>query len=163
MPSRPRASMASITSMAGRAGLAACDPTGCFCQSCRALSSKGQFRGQSRSVTLGAAANSGMGFTGDGVWRDQWYDTSSSGGRLHRSTAQVPPHWITRMAGPRPHCEGGFPSRTGRYTSYISHALPLGPSHGDLPQPPKGLAPSSRPDGALAMADPGLTFAAGDG
>jgi putative glutathione S-transferase len=56
-----------------------------------------------------------MGLLVDGVWRDQWYDTKTSGGRFERSPAKFR-HWIG-AAGP-------FPPEAGRYRLYVSWACP---------------------------------------
>jgi len=56
-----------------------------------------------------------MGLLIDGVWHDQWYDTSSTGGRFIRQTAQ-----FRDQITPR----GKFPPETNRYHLYISLACP---------------------------------------
>ncbi len=56
-----------------------------------------------------------MGLLVDGVWRDQWYDTKTSGGRFERSPARFR-HWM----GPA----GPFPAEAGRYRLYVSWACP---------------------------------------
>lgn len=64
-----------------------------------------------------------MGKLIEGVWHDQWYDTSKSGGRFVRESPQFR-NWITPDGAPGPTGEGGFPAETGRYHLYVSHACP---------------------------------------
>ncbi|MCP9800973.1 glutathione S-transferase family protein [Synechococcus sp. RedBA-s] len=64
-----------------------------------------------------------MGLLIDGVWHDQWYDTSSNGGRFIRSSSQFR-HWITPDGRPGPSGDGGFAAEADRYHLYISHACP---------------------------------------
>jgi putative glutathione S-transferase len=64
-----------------------------------------------------------MGVLVDGVWRDQWYDTSKSGGAFVRSTAGFR-NWITANGAAGPTGEAGFKAESGRYHLYVSHACP---------------------------------------
>ena len=64
-----------------------------------------------------------MGLLIDGKWHDQWYDTSSTGGRFVRSDAQYR-HWITADGAAGPSGEGGFKAEAGRYHLYVSLACP---------------------------------------
>lgn len=64
-----------------------------------------------------------MGLLIDGKWHDQWYDTSSTGGRFIRSDAQFR-NWITADGSPGPTGEGGFKAQPGRYHLYVSLACP---------------------------------------
>lgn len=64
-----------------------------------------------------------MGLLVDGEWRDQWYDTDSSGGRFQRSVASFR-NWITPDGAAGPSGEGGFPAESGRYHLYVSYACP---------------------------------------
>ena len=64
-----------------------------------------------------------MGLLIDGKWHDQWYDTSSTGGRFVRSDAQFR-NWITADGSAGPSGEGGFPAEKGRYHLYVSLACP---------------------------------------
>jgi putative glutathione S-transferase len=64
-----------------------------------------------------------MGLLIDGVWHDQWYDTSKSGGRFVRSESQFR-NWVTPDGSPGPSGEGGFPAEAGRYHLYVSLACP---------------------------------------
>lgn len=64
-----------------------------------------------------------MGLLIDGQWHDQWYDTSSTGGRFVRSDAQFR-NWITADGQPGPSGEGGFKAEPGRYHLYVSLACP---------------------------------------
>lgn len=64
-----------------------------------------------------------MGLLVDGKWHDQWYDTSSTGGRFVRNDAQLR-NWITPDGRPGPSGAGGFPAEAGRYHLYVSLACP---------------------------------------
>ena len=64
-----------------------------------------------------------MGLLVDGVWKDQWYDTKSSGGEFVRSDA-VFRNWVTPDGSPGPSGEGGFRAEPGRYHLYVSLACP---------------------------------------
>lgn len=64
-----------------------------------------------------------MGLLIDGKWHDQWYDTSSTGGRFVRSDAQFR-NWITPDGRPGPSGTGGFRAEAGRYHLYVSLACP---------------------------------------
>lgn len=64
-----------------------------------------------------------MGQLVDGVWRDEWYDTDSTGGRFQRGVTSYR-NWITADGSPGPTGEGGFAAEAGRYHLYISHACP---------------------------------------
>ncbi len=64
-----------------------------------------------------------MGLLVDGVWHDQWYDTSSTGGRFVRKASQFR-NWITADGHPGPTGMGGFKAEPGRYHLYVSLACP---------------------------------------
>ncbi|MEO0829430.1 MAG: glutathione S-transferase family protein [Pseudomonadota bacterium] len=64
-----------------------------------------------------------MGLLVEGIWRDTWYDTASSGGAFVRSTARFR-NWITADGSPGPSGTGGFPAESGRYHLYVSLACP---------------------------------------
>lgn len=64
-----------------------------------------------------------MGLLVDGDWRDQWYDTESSGGRFKRQESQFR-NWITADGSPGPKGDGGFAAEPGRYHIYVSLACP---------------------------------------
>ncbi len=64
-----------------------------------------------------------MGHLVDGVWHDEWYDTSGTGGAFRRSTAGHR-NWITPDGAPGPSGNGGFAAASGRYHLYVSHACP---------------------------------------
>ncbi|KEF42284.1 MAG: hypothetical protein ER33_07120 [Cyanobium sp. CACIAM 14] len=64
-----------------------------------------------------------MGLLIDGVWRDQWYDTGSTGGRFERFTSRFR-NWVTPDGSPGPSGEGGFAAEAGRYHLYVSLACP---------------------------------------
>ena len=58
-----------------------------------------------------------MGLLIDGVWKDQWYDTKSSGGRFVRQSAQFRDR-VTADGS------SGFKAESGRYHLYVSYACP---------------------------------------
>ncbi len=64
-----------------------------------------------------------MGKLIEGVWHDEWYDTSSTGGRFVRDSAGFR-SWVTRDGRAGPSGEGGFPAASGRYHLYVSLACP---------------------------------------
>ena len=57
-----------------------------------------------------------MGLLIDGVWRDQWYDTKSTGGRFVRKDSRFR-NWITADGSAGPTGEGGFKAEPGATTS----------------------------------------------
>lgn len=52
-----------------------------------------------------------MGMLVDGVWKDVWYDTGSTGGRFERKDSSFR-NWITRDGAPGPSGQGGFAAET---------------------------------------------------
>lgn len=64
-----------------------------------------------------------MGLLVDGVWKDQWYTTSETGGRFVRKDAQFR-NWITIDGAPGPTGSGGYKAESGRYHLYVSYACP---------------------------------------
>ncbi|MBJ3763633.1 glutathione S-transferase family protein [Maribius pontilimi] len=64
-----------------------------------------------------------MGKLVDGVWRDEWYDTDSTGGEFRRSTSSYR-NWITADGSAGPSGEGGFKAEPHRYHLYVSYACP---------------------------------------
>ncbi len=64
-----------------------------------------------------------MGLLVDGVWKDQWYDTKSTGGRFKRSESQFR-NWITPDGSAGPVGQNGFKAEAGRYHLYVSYACP---------------------------------------
>lgn len=64
-----------------------------------------------------------MGLLIDGKWHDQWYDTTSTGGRFVRSDAQFR-NWITADGRAGPSGKEGFKAEAGRYHLYVSLACP---------------------------------------
>ncbi|MFT6089848.1 glutathione S-transferase family protein [Sulfitobacter sp.] len=64
-----------------------------------------------------------MGLLVDGVWKDQWYDTKSSGGKFERSAAKFR-NWVTSDGSVGPSGDGGFKAESGRYHLYVSYACP---------------------------------------
>ncbi|MEO1004163.1 MAG: glutathione S-transferase family protein [Cyanobacteria bacterium J06638_7] len=103
-----------------------------------------------------------MGLLVDGVWTDQWYDTSSSGGRFERSRAAFR-NWITADGAAGPSGEAGFAAQAGRYHLYVSLACPW--AHRTLiMRSLKGLE-ELIPLSVVHwfMGDQGWTFSAGEG
>ncbi|MEP2716791.1 glutathione S-transferase family protein [Pseudophaeobacter sp.] len=64
-----------------------------------------------------------MGLLIDGIWKDQWYDTKSTGGAFKRSEAQFR-NWITADGSAGPTGTEGFKAERGRYHLYVSLACP---------------------------------------
>ncbi|MCF6323278.1 MAG: glutathione S-transferase family protein [Gammaproteobacteria bacterium] len=64
-----------------------------------------------------------MGVLVKGEWRDEWYDTTKSGGTFVRNDAQFR-HWITVDGSAGPGGKGGFVAESGRYHLYVSLACP---------------------------------------
>jgi len=64
-----------------------------------------------------------MGLLVNGAWRDEWYDTESTGGEFVRQDA-VFRNWVTADGSPGPSGEGGFRAEAGRYHLYVSLACP---------------------------------------
>ncbi|RVV97409.1 glutathione S-transferase family protein [Mesobaculum littorinae] len=64
-----------------------------------------------------------MGKLVEGVWKDQWYDTSKTGGKFVRSEQSFR-NWITADGSAGPSGEGGFKAEAGRYHLYVSYACP---------------------------------------
>lgn len=64
-----------------------------------------------------------MGLLVDGVWHDEWYDTSSTGGRFVRSQSQFR-DFVTPGGEPAEGRTRGFKAEPGRYHLYVSWACP---------------------------------------
>ena len=64
-----------------------------------------------------------MGLLVNGEWRDEWYDTESTGGEFVRQDAAFR-NWVTADGAPGPSGEGGFRAEAGRYHLYVSLACP---------------------------------------
>src|ERR1700692_4108954 len=64
-----------------------------------------------------------MGLLVDGHWQDQWYDTTSTGGRFVRQDSAFR-NWVTPDGSPGPSGVGGFKAELGRYHLYVSLACP---------------------------------------
>ncbi|RYE91742.1 MAG: glutathione S-transferase family protein [Myxococcales bacterium] len=64
-----------------------------------------------------------MGQLINGVWHDQWYDTSATQGRFQRQDAPLR-SWVTADGSPGPTGRGGFKAEPGRYHLYIARACP---------------------------------------
>ncbi len=63
-----------------------------------------------------------MGKLVDGVWRDVWYDTKSTGGRFVRTNATFR-NWVTPDGENAPSGKA-FKAEAGRYHLYVSYACP---------------------------------------
>ena len=59
----------------------------------------------------------------DGVWKTEWHDTTSTGGRFKR-TAPKFRNWVTPDGSAGPSGTGGFAAERGRYHLYVSLACP---------------------------------------
>lgn len=64
-----------------------------------------------------------MGQLVNGEWRDEWYDTKSTGGKFVRSVAGFR-NFVTADGSAGPSGEDGFKADSGRYHLYVSHACP---------------------------------------
>ncbi len=64
-----------------------------------------------------------MGFSQNGEWVDQWYDTKLSEGRFVRKTPQFR-NWVTADGSAGPIGASGFKAEAGRYHLYVSLACP---------------------------------------
>lgn len=64
-----------------------------------------------------------MGLLVNGKWQNQWYDTSSTGGRFVRKDSQFR-EWITPNGEPGPEGQKAVPAEAGRYHLYICLACP---------------------------------------
>ncbi|WP_299815404.1 glutathione S-transferase family protein [uncultured Roseibium sp.] len=64
-----------------------------------------------------------MGLLVDGVWKDQWYDTKSTGGRFVRKESSFR-NWITADGSAGPSGKSGFRAEPDRYHLFVSYACP---------------------------------------
>jgi putative glutathione S-transferase len=64
-----------------------------------------------------------MGLLVDGVWRDQWYNTSATAGRFERDAAKFR-NWVTPDGAPGPTGQGDFKAEAGRYHLYAAYFCP---------------------------------------
>jgi len=64
-----------------------------------------------------------MGKLVEGVWRDEWYDTQSTGGKFVRKQSQFR-NWVTPDGAPGPSGKAGYSAEADRYHLYVSHACP---------------------------------------
>ena len=64
-----------------------------------------------------------MGLLVNGIWRDQWYDTTAEGGRFVRPRT-IFRNWVTRDGTAGPTGAAGFAAAPGRYHLYVSLACP---------------------------------------
>ena len=103
-----------------------------------------------------------MGLLVDGKWKNEWYDTKSTGGRFERKAPSFR-NWITPDGSPGSSGIGGFKAEADRYHLYVSLACPW--AHRTIIyRKLKGL------EGMISMSvvnafmgDEGWTFAPGDG
>ena len=59
----------------------------------------------------------------DGVWKTEWHDTKSTGGRFRRTEPKFR-NWVTPDGSAGPSGTGGFTAARGRYHLYVSLACP---------------------------------------
>ena len=64
-----------------------------------------------------------MGVLIDGKWHDEWYDTTSTGGRFVRKDTQFR-NWVTADGSAGPTGKAGFKAEPDRYHLYVSLACP---------------------------------------
>lgn len=64
-----------------------------------------------------------MGLLVNGVWKDDWYDTKSTGGKFVRKDAAFR-NWITADGSAGPSGSAGFTAERDRYHLYVSYACP---------------------------------------
>ena len=64
-----------------------------------------------------------MGLLVNGIWRDQWYDTTAEGGHFVRPRT-IFRNWVTRDGTAGPTGAAGFAAAPGRYHLYVSLACP---------------------------------------
>jgi putative glutathione S-transferase len=103
-----------------------------------------------------------MGLLVDGKWKNEWYDTKSTGGRFERKAPSFR-NWITKDGSAGPSGISGFKAEADRYHLYVSLACPW--AHRTIIyRKLKGL------EGMISMSvvnafmgDEGWTFAPGDG
>ena len=63
-----------------------------------------------------------MGKLVEGVWRDAWYDTKSTGGKFVRTNSKFR-NWVTPDGTNAPSGKA-FKAESGRYHLYVSYACP---------------------------------------
>ncbi|MDF1609718.1 glutathione S-transferase family protein [Hoeflea sp. YIM 152468] len=64
-----------------------------------------------------------MGMLVDGVWKDVWYDTKSTGGHFKRKESSFR-NWVTADGAAGPSGESGFAAEAARYHLYVCLACP---------------------------------------
>lgn len=64
-----------------------------------------------------------MGLLVEGQWKNEWYDTVSTGGAFVRKAPSFR-NWVTADGSPGPTGRGGFRAEAGRYHLYVSLACP---------------------------------------
>lgn len=103
-----------------------------------------------------------MGLLVEGKWKNEWYDTKSTGGKFERKAPSFR-NWITKDGNAGPSGIGGFKAEANRYHLYVSLACPW--AHRTIIyRKLKGL------EGMISMSvvnafmgDEGWTFAEGEG
>lgn len=103
-----------------------------------------------------------MGLLVEGKWKNEWYETKSTGGRFERKASSFR-HWVTKDGSAGISGVGGFKAEPNRYHLYVSLACPW--AHRTIIyRKLKGL------EGMISMSvvnafmgDEGWTFAPGEG
>jgi putative glutathione S-transferase len=80
-------------------------------------------RDEAQTENLIGKEGQAMGQLVNGVWRDEGYDTKSTGGHFQRPET-IFRNWITPDGAPGPTGVGGFKGEPGRYHLYVSLACP---------------------------------------
>lgn len=103
-----------------------------------------------------------MGLLVEGQWKNEWYDTKSSGGRFERKAPSFR-NWVTKDGSAGKSGTSGFKAEANRYHLYISLACPW--AHRTLIyRKLKGLEEMISVSVVNAfMGDEGWTFAEGEG
>lgn len=103
-----------------------------------------------------------MGLLVNGKWKNEWYDTESTGGRFERKAPSFR-NWITKDGSAGPSGVGGFKAEPNRYHLYISLACPWA-HRTTIYRKLKGLEKMISVSVVNAhMGDKGWTFKPGDG
>jgi putative glutathione S-transferase len=103
-----------------------------------------------------------MGLLVEGKWKNEWYDTKSSGGRFERKAPSFR-NWVTANGSAGTSGTGGFKAEPNRYHLYVSLACPW--AHRTIIyRKLKGLEDMISMSVVNAfMGDEGWTFAPGEG
>jgi putative glutathione S-transferase len=81
------------------------------------------FQCRNRAPYAAQKESDDMGMLEHGRWKENWYDTKSTGGHFVRTESQFR-NWITPDGAVGPTGEGGFSAEKGRYRLYVSYACP---------------------------------------